>query len=723
MKSTFQLLFLFFALTTGLTAQNHSFAYAGPYCPVATTVSPSTSSNFVPGGNFIASPSGLVINGSTGVITLNTSAAGTYTVQYTGAICNCFTNAPVFATVTILPSPTISIIGSFSVCSGGSVTFTASGANTYQWTTGAQTSTMTDIPFSSTTYTVIGTDANGCTGTGTITATVVSNPSITIVASPTVCYAYNYQLLATSAAGTSYTWEPVPNSSSLSATASLSLSANTVFTVTAAKAGCTSTAVHAVQVVPIPSVSVAGTNTLCVGKRVTLTAFGATTYTWNNGTTLDTLGVQPVSTTVYSVIGTDFNGCKNTGTFQVIVYPMPTIQVISSSSVCQGYSLQMTATGASSYTWSTLETGASISFTAPFDTTVFVVGRTINGCSDTVRKSIRVFPTASVTVNSATACAASSVQLIATPTGTITDNVQYLWSSSGGTDATLTAFPLVTTTYTVRTVLGACTSTAVGTVSVTPATFPVVSFSYGGPFCTGGAPPSPTLAPNFSKGGIFYSTMGVNVDPATGLIDLSSLNSGAYSVQYSVEPKGCVLKGVGSTFIKVDKSVKITMDERIEVTRGQTVKLLNSGGVTSYSWSPAFGLDCAICETPVLTADKTQVYCVTSRQACSEGSCILVDVVCERTGDNSVPTAFTPNKDGLNDMYCLKGWDECIKSFNVKIFDRWGTMVYESEDPNFCWDGKFDGELLPAGVYVYSIRAIYSTLELVKKSGNITIIR
>jgi gliding motility-associated-like protein len=89
----------------------------------------------------------------------------------------------------------------------------------------------------------------------------------------------------------------------------------------------------------------------------------------------------------------------------------------------------------------------------------------------------------------------------------------------------------------------------------------------------------------------------------------------------------------------------------------------------------------------------------------------------------TLPNAFTPNGDGQNDSFCLKGWKHCNESFSVMIFNRWGEKVFESEDPDFCWDGTLRGKPLSNDVYVYHIAAIYQGTTVIQKKGNITIIR
>ena len=67
-----------------------------------------------------------------------------------------------------------------------------------------------------------------------------------------------------------------------------------------------------------------------------------------------------------------------------------------------------------------------------------------------------------------------------------------------------------------------------------------------------------------------------------------------------------------------------------------------------------------------------------------------------------MPSAFTPNKDGLNDCFGINNW-EAIEQLNFTIYNRWGQPIFHSEKPGECWDGKFKGSLQPAGAYSYTV--------------------
>ncbi len=705
-------------------AQNHSFTYPSPVCTSDPNPAPVTSSNFVSGGHFTSSSGIVFVNAQTGVVNVATSIPGTYTVTYTGAICGCFTNAPVSSTITILGAPSISVAGSASVCVGSAVTLTAVGGSTaYLWSSGANTNTMTSIPVVNTTYTVIGTAANGCTASASKQVTVVALPSITVTANPTVCLGYNYVMSASVTGFATYTWTgPGLNSNSPTVTTNPTVSAT--YTVVASANGCTNSAVNNVSVIPTPSLIILGSNTVCAGSRSMLYVQGAVNYTWSTGSHADSTAIQPTQSTTYTVAGSDFNGCASTASIFVTVFSNPTVAISGPSVVCSGKTIVLTAFGASSYTWNSGAQTQNVTLSALSDTIVRVTGMSTQGCSSTASLLVGVSPSPSITVNSTSVCAGKQATLIATPVSTQTDAVSYLWSPGGASGATFTPSPAFTTQYTVTASIGSCISREVSNVQVSPAITPTLTFSYTAPYCTANAPYSPVLGKNFATGGTFASSNGaLNVNAQTGVVNLASAEPGFYTIQYSVAAQGCTLGGMSNTFMQVFKTVNITMPESIEAQYGDVIILNNSGGANSYYWTPPTGLNCTSCQAPALTVTQDMLYCVSSTQACVVGSCIQVDLICIRTGDFSVPTAFTPNGDGKNDKYCLMGWGECNNSFNVKIFDRWGQMVFESNNSNFCWDGTLDGNPLPSGVYVYRIDAQFSKDPSMTKSGNITLIR
>lgn len=87
------------------------------------------------------------------------------------------------------------------------------------------------------------------------------------------------------------------------------------------------------------------------------------------------------------------------------------------------------------------------------------------------------------------------------------------------------------------------------------------------------------------------------------------------------------------------------------------------------------------------------------------------------------PNAFSPNGDGKNDRFCLEGWEQCVDEFNIMIFNRFGELLFESQQVDFCWDGIYKGQVIENGIYLFVIKAKSKEGDLFKRAGNITLIK
>jgi PKD repeat protein len=420
------------------------------------TNSPTSWSWTFPGGT----PASATTQNATGVVW---NTAGTYTVTHTA------TNASGTGTqtliITVNPAPSVATTASnTTICAGNSTTLTASGASTYSWMPGNLTGTSATVsPTTTTTYTVTGISAAGCTNTATRTITVNALPTVTTTASnPTICAGNAATLTATGAS--TYNWTP---GNLTGASVTVSPATTTTYTVTGtAGNSCTNTSVLTVTVNPSPTVTITASNTsVCVGNSTTLTASGAASYTWMPGNLTDSsASVNPSVTTTYTVTGTDANGCANTDTATVNVNALPSVTATASSaSICAGSTVILTASGASSYVWQPGNaTGSSIVEQPIANTTYSVIGTDANGCDNlgTVTVNVNNGPVVTASGN-ATICPGEQTTL------TASGAVSYVWQPGGQTTATITVSPVTTTTYTVTgTDSNGCTSTTTITVSV-----------------------------------------------------------------------------------------------------------------------------------------------------------------------------------------------------------------------------------------------------------------
>jgi hypothetical protein len=341
------------------------------------------------------------------------TSASSYTV--TGIDMNgCVGTA--ITTVSVNPLPNVTANpASATICAGTNETMTASGATSYSWSSGGNTATEIVTPATSTNYTVTGTDGNGCTNTAIVALTVNPLPVVTAsAASGTICDGSSETLTASGA--TTYSW----SSGGSAATEIVTPTTTSNYTVTGTDGnGCVNTATVSVTVNPLPAVGAsAASGTICNGASETLTASGATTYSWSSGGNTSTEIVSPTSTSNYTVTGTDGNGCVNTATVLVTVNPLPVVNLGQDIIQCGGSVVLDAQNAGSTYVWNDNSTAQTL--TASASGNYFVTVTSANGCigGDTVAVTINVLPTVTGTPTQTSVCLSDgSVTLNGTPAG------------------------------------------------------------------------------------------------------------------------------------------------------------------------------------------------------------------------------------------------------------------------------------------------------------------
>ncbi|MBA4241457.1 MAG: hypothetical protein C0448_12080, partial [Sphingobacteriaceae bacterium] len=279
------------------------------------------------GESFTMVPTGAVsYTYSNGSDVVTPTSDATYSVSGTDAN-GCVSSIDAVSSVTVNALPTITVI-SASICAGSTGTLTASGANTYTWNTGANTSVIIDNPLTTTVYDVSGTSSEGCLGSlVTATISVGSAPSI-VVNSASVCAGSSATLTANGV--TTYTWSTGDNTSSIVVTPTV----NTVYSVDGDLIGCSVVASNTATVIvnDLPVITV-NSGVICEGESFSIIANGADTYTYSGGSSV----VMPVTTSSYTVSGTSLEGCLSSvdAISTVSVNTLPVVSLSSSSStVC-----------------------------------------------------------------------------------------------------------------------------------------------------------------------------------------------------------------------------------------------------------------------------------------------------------------------------------------------------------------------------------------------------
>jgi hypothetical protein len=341
--------------------------------------------------------SGVICSGQ--AFTMNPIGANTYTYS-TGNSVNapltstsysvigtslqgCVSSNTAISNVTVNITPTISV-NSGSVCSGLTFILIPSGAFSYTFSSGSANVT----PTANAVYFVNGTSAQGCVSSNTAVSsvTVFSSPTIS-VNSGAICSGQNFTINPFGA--NTFTFS--------SGTSTVSPLTTTNYSVIGSStAGCLSSnvAISSVTVNALPTITITGQSSLCIGNTISLTANGASTYVWTAPTaTTSGISVSPTVTTSYSVIGTDLNGCIGTAVQTITVNQLPTINAtLTNSIICLGETTSLTATGGLTYSWNTNQSTSIVAVSPSITTTYTVVGTDSNNCSNssTITQSVAV---------------------------------------------------------------------------------------------------------------------------------------------------------------------------------------------------------------------------------------------------------------------------------------------------------------------------------------------
>ncbi|MBS1635299.1 MAG: T9SS type A sorting domain-containing protein [Bacteroidetes bacterium] len=336
-----------------------------------------------------ASPDPSLTYGNTdhSLATITPTASNVYSITALDAY-GCFTHTVAVVTFTTPPNVTV-IPNPMTICATNTLALSASGADTYSWSTGANTNSIVVAPSASTVYTVTGFRPNCPNSTQTATVNVI-NPAPVTVSGPTgtLCPGQNYTLTASGAS--SYTWSTGQNGSSIVVSPTVS----TTYTVYATNPSCTGplSATISLNVLPYPqNLAIGGNNTICLGNSTSLTASISNTnaaqyhYTWQpGGATSANVTVSPTVTTVYTVTVSDNLGCGLSAVayFQVKVNsPLNIVATASPNPICSGQKTVLTATGGgSSYFWLPANQLGNNITVSPTTTTTYSAQINVPGC-------------------------------------------------------------------------------------------------------------------------------------------------------------------------------------------------------------------------------------------------------------------------------------------------------------------------------------------------------
>lgn len=508
-----------------------------------------------------------------------------------------------------------------------------------------------------------------------------------------------------------------------------------------------------IKVVAIHPGFISNTQTICdrgpiqfTDTTLIISSARKTSWLWNFGDGNTSNQQNPLhvytSTGLYNVtltVGTEF-GCSETvtrtGFIQVIQSPITDIAA-NTLAVCQEGAIifqgieTVPDTSVLRWSWnfangqtSQLQNPPAQLYRAPGIFTVQLITTNSSGCTDTTNQLITINPLPTVVATpDTTICLGQSVQLNATGANT------YLWippvnNLSCTACPNPIASPTVTTTYLVR------GTTALGCERVDSARITVIQPS------TVVAPPDDSLCLGQSLVLLATGTQVYSWTPAASLNNPNvpgPIARPATTTTYTVTGSdflGCFTT-TDTVLVSVFPLPTVNVGQDITISAGTTDLQLNgqySNDVLSLLWSPITGLSCTTCANPLAAPKITTTYTltVTNNGGCTASDALTVFVVC--TNENIfMPNTFSPNGDGMNDVYYPRG--RGINTIRgLKIFSRWGQMVYSranfnANDASQGWDGRFRGNVLPPDVYVYTLELVCENQTIITLKGDITLVR
>ena len=445
----------------------------------------------------------------------------TYTV--TGTDANGCSNTAT-STVTVNPLPTVNLGPDMAAC-GSTVLDAQNAGSTYVWSESSTTQTITVS--TSGNYSVVVTDANGCSNSDAINVTINTPPTVAL--GPDVTQCGGTVVLDAQNAGSTYAW------SESSTTQTITVSSTGTYSVVVTDAnGCTGTDAIDVTINPLPAVNLGPDITQCGGSVMLDAQNAGSSYAWSTTETTQTITVSTGGT--YSVTVTDGNGCSNTDAIDVIINTPPTVNLGADITQCGGNVTLDAQNAGASYSWSD---GSNTQTITVGNGTYFVVVTDANGCtgSDTVNVTINPGVTPPSLGNDTTICSPDSILLDAGA-----GYSSYLWSN-GSTDQSIYANATNAYTVTVSNPFG-CTASTTINVTVSVCTGTGVSMNenalnvYPNPseglvYISSGSDLSLLNIEILDMNGkLVYSSMNKEVKKGFSKeLDLSSLADGVYSIR------------------------------------------------------------------------------------------------------------------------------------------------------------------------------------------------
>lgn len=634
---------------------------------------------------------------------------------------------------------TLSLTAVDVMCNGastGSINSTANGGTTpytYSWNSTPQQTTANAANLAAGNYTLALTDNNSCTISASATVNEPAAIVLTTTTTIATCGLTDGTATVNASGGVSpyiYNWNTTPAQNTSTATG---LGAGVYMVTVTDNNACTAvdsavvTSTSAVQA-SITSFSDVKCNGGSDGSATVTATNGSGTYNYN----WSTLPAQTTATALglaigsYSVTVNDANNCSASASV-TIGQPAALINNVSNSpSYCNlpnGSAWVNSSGGVTpyAYLWNDSQnTDTAINLNAG---TYTVTITDANNCSASASTFVAGFIPPTLVVNNST-----DVSCYGGANGTIDLGVSggsappYQFSTDGlmfSPNNLMLNLSAGSYTFYVQDFNG-CTDTVIATVSE-PAALIFSPAQLQMPACFGGADGSITVS---LSGGTPPYQYTWNTSPVQLSATALNISAGSYIVS-ATDANGCT--ATQTNFLTEPTALSLTLSPQpgVHIDLGNSVTLSGtaSGGTMpyTYSWQPSTDLSCGSCPQPIAAPATTTDYTlvVTDSNQCSTSQ--SVEVIVDLPSVLFIPNAFSPNGDGNNDVFSVYTQNAVL--LNFKIFNRWGELVYETNNLFDGWDGTYKGSIAPPAVYTYYIHVSFLDGSSRVSTGSVTLFR
>ena len=572
-------------------------------------------------------------------------------------------------------------------------------------------------------HTITYTSSAGCSATQNITVKAAPTPNI--LGTTTICQGDNTTL--TASGGGTYKW----SDNSTNADITVTPAHDSTFTVTVTKNSCTATKTHTITITnklhPIITTSNT-TSSVCMGDSILLTVSSASTYKWSTGEIsqqINTHALNKDSIYTVTVYGSGI-GCSGDTSIIITINPSPKAKINGVDTICDGQTAVLTASAGNTYSWSTSETTATINVQPLIPKTYYLTVYSVFQCSDSTHHliTIKPHPNPFVNVSDQNICSGSSSTI------TAGGGTSYSWSNSK-TDDIITVSPTTigANTYIVTVTKANCSTNDTIIINVLPPPDnPQIS---GISLCSNDPPQDEILKisqPTAHYVYRWYDALTAGTELAQGTFYLVKQVSAPHTYYIeTISSDSCHSSTRQAVSITMYNPPVVQFDYQPKpiVIQNAPVQMINQSTSTDgihFEWMFGKNQQSSNAENPYYIYSDTGLFTITLI-ATTDHNCQAMDsmnIYVKARLFLWLPEVFTPNNDGKNDVFYVRG---PVKTMKLEVYNQWGFKVFSSETQSDGWDGKYQGVEQPEGNYAWTLEATTTDELPVKLQGLLMLIR